>query len=79
MEEVKLTVAQSERYEMIKKALAGDLTNARAAKALRLSIRQVQRLKPRVGKNFSQLLFGIQETSAPAAARGGGAAACANH
>jgi len=48
MEEVKLTLAQFERYQTIKKALAGDLTNERAAKALRLSIRQVQRLKPRV-------------------------------
>jgi len=48
MEEVKLTVAQSERYETIKKALAGDLTNDRAANALRLSIRQVQRIKQRV-------------------------------
>jgi transposase len=48
MEEVKLTVAQFNRYQTIKKALAGALTNQRAANALRRSIRQVQRLKRRV-------------------------------
>ena len=48
MEEVRLTVAQFNRYQTVKKAISGALTNDRAAKSLRLSVRQVQRIKKRV-------------------------------
>jgi len=48
MQEVNLTLAQAERYQTIKAALQGALNNEQAAKALRISVRQVQRLKQRV-------------------------------
>jgi len=48
MEEVRLSLAQVNRYEVIKLALAGRITNQEAAADLRLSVRQVQRLKRRV-------------------------------
>ena len=48
MQEVKLTLAQAERYQTIKAALQGALNNEQAANALRISVRQVQRLKQRV-------------------------------
>jgi len=47
-QEVKLTVKQVQRYETVQAALEGRLGTAQAAAALRLSVRQVQRLKRRV-------------------------------
>lgn len=47
-QEVKLTVKQIQRYETVRAALDGRLTNAQAAAALRLSVRQLQRSKRRV-------------------------------
>ena len=47
-QEVKLTVKQALRFETVKTAIDGTLTNAEAAAALRLSVRQLQRLKRRV-------------------------------
>lgn len=48
MKEVKLNLAQVQRLETIRAALKGRMTNQEAANALRLSVRQVQRLKRRV-------------------------------
>jgi len=47
-QEVRLTVSQSIRYATVQRALDGGLTNAEAARALGLSVRQVQRLKRQV-------------------------------
>jgi transposase len=46
--EVTLTVAQVQRHDIIRGAIDRRITNTEAAAALRLSIRQVQRLKRRV-------------------------------
>lgn len=46
--EVTLTMAQVQRYEVVRAALEGRMTNAEAASALGRSIRQVQRLKRQV-------------------------------
>ena len=47
-QEVKLTVPQSIRYATVQRVLEAAMTNGEAAAALRLSVRQVQRLKRRV-------------------------------
>lgn len=46
--EVTLTLEQANRYELCKGALAGHRRNADVAAALRLSVRQVQRIKRKV-------------------------------
>lgn len=46
--EVKLTVEQVQRYELVQAALDGRITNAQAATALGVSERQVQNLKAKV-------------------------------
>ena len=46
--EVTLTVDQVQRHETVRAAIDGRMTNAEAADALRLSVRQIQRLKRRV-------------------------------
>jgi len=50
MKEVKLNLAQVQRHEVIKMTLQGRMTNQEAANALKLSVRQIQRLKRRVEK-----------------------------
>lgn len=47
-QEVRLTLEQVNRYEMCKKVFDGHITNKEAAKGLRLSVRQVQRIKRRI-------------------------------
>jgi len=47
-QEVRLTLEQVNRYEVCKRLLDGDITNKEAAKGLRLSVRQVQRIKRRI-------------------------------
>lgn len=46
--EVTLTMGQVQRYETIRAAIEGRLTGEQAAQALRLSRRQVERLKAKV-------------------------------
>lgn len=50
MAETKFTAAEQERLAVLKQAIAGTITNAHAAKQLRLSVRQVQRAKARIRK-----------------------------
>ena len=50
MKEVKLNLAQVKRHEVIKMTLQGQMTNQDAANVLKLSVRQIQRLKRRVEK-----------------------------
>ena len=47
-QECTLTVAQSQKHQVIQTAIEGHITNAQAAGALCLSVRQVQRLKGKV-------------------------------
>jgi hypothetical protein len=47
-QEVKLTVALSQKYQILQAVIDAHMTNAQAAGALRLCIRQVQRLKNQV-------------------------------
>lgn len=49
--EIKLTPLQQERYDHIRSCIDGDITNAEAAARLRLSVREVQRLKRSVEKD----------------------------
>jgi transposase len=50
-QECTLTVAQSQRHQVVQTAIEGHITNAQAAGALSLSIRQLQRLKGKVRRN----------------------------
>lgn len=50
-QECTLTVAQSQKHQVIQTAVDGHLTNAQAAGALGLSVRQVQRLKRKVQRD----------------------------
>jgi hypothetical protein len=50
-QECKLTVAQSQRHQVIQTAIDAHFTNAQAAGALSLSVRQVQRLKGKVRRH----------------------------
>jgi transposase len=47
-QEITLTIQQSQKYQLLKAALDGHATNAQAAGALGLSVRQVQRYKRRL-------------------------------
>lgn len=47
-QECTLTVAQSQTHQVVQTAIDGHVTNARAARALGLSVRQFQRLKAKV-------------------------------
>jgi len=46
--EESITMAELNRYEVIKSLLDGKLTNKDAGRSLQLSIRQIQRIKKRV-------------------------------
>ena len=50
-QECTLTVSQSQKYQVLQAALDGHVTNAQAAGALSLSVRQVQRLKGQVRRD----------------------------
>jgi len=50
-QEVKLTVAQSQKYQVLKTVIDGHCTNAQAAGALGLSVRQVQRRKRKIERD----------------------------
>lgn len=50
-QESKLTVAQSQRHQVVQTAVDGHITNKQAAGALGLSVRQVQRLKGKVRRD----------------------------
>ena len=52
--EISLTPIEQERYDTIRACIDRDLTNAEAAARLRLTIRQVRRLKRSVEKNDEQ-------------------------
>lgn len=45
-----LTPNDRDRYEIIRACIEGESTNAEAAAKLRLTVRQVRRLKRKVGK-----------------------------
>ena len=47
-QECTLTVAQSQKHQVVQTAIDGHITNAQAAGALSLSVRQIQRLKAKV-------------------------------
>lgn len=47
-QELTLTVRQSQRYQVLQAAVDGLRTNQQAARALGLSLRQVQRLKGKI-------------------------------
>lgn len=51
MEEIKLTVSEQERYDVIRSCIDGDITNKEASARLGLKIRWVQKLKRAVEKN----------------------------
>ena len=50
-QECKLTVAESQTHQVVQTAIDGHITNAQAAGALSLSVRQVQRLKAKVRRD----------------------------
>ena len=51
MEEIKLTVSEQERYEVVCSCIEGDITNKEASIRLGIKVRQVQRIKRAVEKN----------------------------
>lgn len=54
MEEIKLTVSEQERYDVIRSCIDGDITNKEASARLGLKIRWVQKLKRAVEKDGSK-------------------------
>ena len=54
MKEVRLNLAQVQRLETIRAVIKAQMTNKEAAKALRVCVRQVQRLKRRVEKQGAE-------------------------
>lgn len=54
MEEIKLTVSEQERYNVIRSCIDGDITNKEASARLGLKIRWVQKLKRAVEKDGSK-------------------------
>lgn len=51
VQECMLTVAQSQKHQVVQSAIDGNFTNQQAAAALGLSVRQVQRLKGKVRRD----------------------------
>lgn len=51
LQETTLTVAQSQRHQIVQTAMDGHITNKQAAAALGLSVRQLQRLKGKVRRD----------------------------
>lgn len=52
--EIKLTPLEQERYDIVRSCIDCDITNAEASARLRLTVRQIQRLKRSVEKDGEQ-------------------------
>jgi hypothetical protein len=51
VEEIKLTVSEQERYEVVSSCIDGDITNKEASVRLGLKVRQIQRIKCAIEKD----------------------------